>query len=178
MDTMKFGEWLQIIASLGVIAGLILVAYELEQNRQHAIGESIIGANNATRSRYVTEVESDISQAYIKSYTSPDDLTDEEIFRLNAYLSFVIEQYGEWEALYEVGVLRYSGVESMDDDIRLFLTSRFGRAWYEVNRDWLSSDYPKIVQKLDQELKVRPVRQSPPVVEAIRSRLQDDSFAQ
>jgi hypothetical protein len=178
VDSAKISDWVQIVASLGVIAGLLLVAYELNQDRSHAIGASIVSGNDATRLRYVTEIESGIADSFIKSFKSPDDLSDEEIFRLNSYLAFIVEQYGEWEALYEVGVLRYSGAENMDEDIRLRFTGRYGRAWYAAHRSWVASTYPKIAEKLDRELESRPIMESPPDIEAVRSQLSENDLPQ
>jgi len=166
----RISDWLQIGTSLGVIAGLLLVAYELNQNTRQSYGESIRGIHDGTRVRYMAEIETNIPNLYIKAFENPDELSAEEIQRLSSYLQLIIDTYIEWENMYELGIVRYSGAEAIAAEVNLHFASRFGRAWLAANRFWIKSS---IVEVLDRELEAIPVLESPPEIDAIKSNLQD-----
>jgi hypothetical protein len=85
MQTAKLNDWLQILASCGVLIGLFVVAYELKQNTAIAAAEHsremfIVWTNVAAM-----DIETDIGTVVVKSVDQPDNLTAEELFRLNSW---------------------------------------------------------------------------------------------
>ncbi len=168
MKQSNLHDWIQSVAPIGVVAGLLLVAYELNQNTQQLYGEGIRGVHIGYRTQAVSELETDIHSLMVKSFEDPEGLTAEEILKLNTYYILIYDTYLEWENMYEIGSIRYSGVENFRGEIDVLFSSRFGRAWYASNRSWLP---PKFVEILDQELDGRPIQDAPPTVEAIRAQL-------
>ena len=170
MDGDRINKWLSLVANVGVLCGLILVAYEIRQSTQQATGESIIELQGAYREILISDYETDIAEHLVKSYSNPDELTDTEIVQLSSYLSTIIGWHHMYFDLHELGVTRYDATADLIEDSDYYFTGPFGRAWYAENRFWME---PSVVAVLDHELEVRPVRATPPYTEEIRSRLRN-----
>ena len=167
MNSAKLNDWLQIVAAIGVIGGLLLVAYELRQNTEHAISESVRVLYAEYRTIIKSEYESDIAELLVKSIEQPKNLTDAEILKVSAYLTALIGFYDQHHSLYELGVLEYDGLQDLEGEVDFILTSKLGRAWFADNRDWMQAE---VARTIEQQLEVLPVRTEAPVA-SIRSKL-------
>ena len=167
MNSAKLNDWIQIIAALGVIGGLLLVAYELRQNTEHAISESVRVLYAEYRTIIKSEYESDIAELLVRAIEQPEDLTDAEILKVSAYLSALVGFYDQHFSLHELGVVGNDGLDNLADEVDFLLTSKLGRAWFDDNKGWMQ---PEVAATIEQQLKNLPVRTKAPV-EDIRSKL-------
>ena len=93
---MRKSRWidgLQFFASLGVLAGLILVAYEIRQNNDLAQADAVRAMLVGWQQIAISEYETDIVSIYIKSIEDPENLTPAEIGKMSAWLTVVVNQY-------------------------------------------------------------------------------------
>ncbi len=88
MQKSKINEWLQISASLGVLAGLLLVAYEIREFNRVATSESVREIEDCFNDVYMSEYETNISELIVKSVEEPGQLSAAEKLKLN----------GQWES--------------------------------------------------------------------------------
>ena len=167
VNSEKLNDWMQIIAAAGVIGGLLLVAYELRQNTQHVIGETVRVLYVEYRTIVRSEYESDIAALVVKCIEQPQDLTDSEILEVSAYLTVIIGFYDQHYDLHELGVVQSSGLNSLKEEVDYVFTSRFGRAWFAANKDWMQ---PEVAETIERQLEIMPIRTTAPV-ENIRSQL-------
>jgi hypothetical protein len=87
MNVEKINAWLSLGASLGILAGLILVAVQIQQATDVARAEFLsVGFEAAMKSNELI-VGENLSNAWIKAMTNSDQITDEEILIISAYLS-------------------------------------------------------------------------------------------
>jgi hypothetical protein len=150
MDTSKVNDWLQIIASLGVLAGLILVAFELKQNTAVAEAEH-------SRVTYLTwldiaaiEMEGDLGRVVIKSYEEPDELTGEDLYSLNAWLISIMSLYAYGSDAMELDIsIQFSVID--EDYARYLFGTRYARHWFERNRSWLGAANVEVIERVIQE---------------------------
>jgi hypothetical protein len=175
--TMRKDKWidgLQLIASVAVLAGLILVAYEIRQNNDLAEADSVRAMLVGWQQIAISEYETDIAEIYVKSFEEPENLTPAEIGKMSAWLTVVMNQYVLTFAMYErnLGYNYGDMVNSPEDELlggfEYYFGSHFGRSWYLENRGWIESE---IVEILDREMEARPVQSGVSYVERIRSRL-------
>ena len=94
MDSSKIGHWLQISGNIGILCGLIFVAFQLHQDRQlKGIEMTMQQLDNALAVRLALFGD-EAYQALIKSVTDPDELSPED--------AMVLAQiYGAELTLYE-----------------------------------------------------------------------------
>jgi len=176
MQTSKLNDQLQLLASVGVLAGLLLVAYEIRRNNTLAEAESIRTMLEGWDRVFISQYETDISELITKSREEPKNLTTAEIEKLDGWLSAVSNQYlVTFEMSYRD--LGYGGVgnpfdpaEDMAAAAENYYGTAFGRSWYEENKFWFT---PIMREVVDREL--AKARSDPHVSQAerIKSRLME-----
>jgi hypothetical protein len=152
MQTSKLNERLQLFASLSVLVGLLLVAYEVRQNNVIAEAEAISAMQSGWELLSISEYETDISELRVKSLNEPENLTEPEIYKLTSWLVAVTTQLDRQIEFAERG-LTYGGGADLEYEIEaafgFYVNNRFGRAWYVGNRNWID---PKITEIWDDKL--------------------------
>lgn len=174
MQISRVNEKLQFFAAVGVLAGLILVAYEIRQNNDLAEADAVRAMLAGWQQIAISEYATDISNLYIKSLEEPENLTPAEIGKMSAWLTAVMNQYMLTFAMYDRGLgyssggVDYNPVDELVNGFEYYFGSRFGRSWYLENREWLDS---QVLDVMDREMEARPVESGPIYVERIKSRL-------
>jgi hypothetical protein len=167
-------DGMQLIASVGVLTGLILVAYEIRQNNDLAEADSVRAMLVGWQQIAFSEYETDIVEIYIKSNEDPENLTPAEVGKMSAWLTVVMNQYMLTFSMYErnlgynYGVVGSGPKDELLQGFEYYFGSRFGRSWYIENRGWIHSE---IVEVLDREMEASPVQSGDSYIERIRSRL-------
>ena len=168
MQNSKIGEWLQIIASLGVFVGLLLVAYEIRESNRVALSEGSRAVSEIFGELLRSEYETDIHDLLAKSNENPEELSFADMMKLNAYFTAIVGAYNQWEGAYDLGTSRKNSLEDLKEGTNFYFGSKFGRAWFNENKGWIS---PEIANVIAAELEAAPgwgYRQS---LERIRSQL-------
>jgi hypothetical protein len=168
MQDSKISEWLQIIASLGVLAGLLLVAYEIRESNRVAISEGSRAVSEIFSELSRSEYETDIYDLLAKSIENPGELSLADTMKLNSYFSTIIQTFGLWEGAYELGTARQDALENLKQNTNFYFGSKFGRAWFDVNRSWIR---PEIADVIATELNATPGWGVPLSAERIKSGL-------
>ena len=167
MHKLSLESWIQIIASVGLVLGLILVAYELRENRLFAMAEarrsSISEWANVSRAQY----ESEIFEVYVKSFEAPEELSSAEILKMGSWMTSTVGLYDLQYRMYEIG-LADDPTADLVSDFQYYFGSRFARAWYEENKGWLS---PRLVEVVDREMGRQQVETRSEYVESLRARI-------
>lgn len=170
---MSLETWIQVIASIGVVAGLILVAYELRENRLFAIAEAKRSAISEWANVSRAQFESEIFEVYVKSFESPESMSSAEMLKMGSWLTSTVGLFDLQYRMYEIG-LADDPTADLVNDFQYYLGSRFARAWYAENRSWLS---PHLVEVIDNEIVKTPVETKSSYIEGLRSLLEADGKA-
>lgn len=150
MDTAKLNDWLQIAAAVGVITGLVLVAYELRLSNRIAWEQA--SADALERWDRVNEfmLVPGTAELMLRAHKG-EELSQEETVKLNAFadvaLSTILHEY----RIYKTGTLDLpQGFESAYNGvIQFYLGDQYGRRRWEVVRfSW----QPEFVQIVDSAL--------------------------
>jgi hypothetical protein len=135
MDSSKLGNWLQILGNLGLIAGLVLVAVQINQNTEMTRAQMLSeGWITAADNLYARAGENPAS-AIARAQTDPVQLTHEDLIVLDALVS------AEWLRAIRVEVLSSLGYEvfPIEDMSRLFVRQQLGNpfaiAWWASSVD-------------------------------------------
>ena len=174
MRQSRWVDGLQFFASLGVLAGLILVAYEIRQNSDLAEADSVRAMLVGWQQIAMSEYETDIVNIHVKSIEDPENLTAVEIGKLSAWLTVVMNQYMLTFSMHERGLgYNYRDIDNGPEaelvgGFEYYFGSRFGRSWYIENKSWIDSELTEI---LDREMEKTPTQSSVSYAERIRSRL-------
>jgi len=171
MRESKRHDWLQLAGLFGVIAGLVLVAYEVRQANTIAEAEAIRSLYEGWDNVQIPGFESEFFEIYVKSFEDPQSLSSVEIMKMDAWLASHLNQYDRQLVMQKLDLDPYDAVEHFLGSFDVYFGSEFSRAWYVKGaRYWLE---PELVEVIDREIAARPVQSSPKFVEDIRSLILD-----
>lgn len=126
----KLGQWLQVSANIGILAGLILVGLQINQNTElmrlsfYSTEEDGFLAMGATLSGET------LATAWAKAIEEPESLTTAEMVQLEGYLQNVWTQIGRRDYLYEEGLYEVSGESNIAWLAKRTFGNTFARAWW------------------------------------------------
>ena len=125
-------RWLNVTANLGVLAGLILVIFEMRQNQE-------LMKVNLTNDYYSSYAQAEMIFAgenlpavWEKSLVDPKNLSLKEMRILEAHTYSPITRWINLYRLYEAGILEKTFWQSqVNVDASYYLGSPYGRAYWE-----------------------------------------------
>ena len=122
-------EWVNVGAAISVLAGLLLVAYELRQNNELAKAETVRALWELDSELRQLELQSDILPLLRTSVDEPSPLTDEEIDRLDTYLALAMQNQlsvATMRDTYGLAAAEATIEVQAADIVDSFVLSRFG----------------------------------------------------
>ncbi|WOJ92068.1 hypothetical protein R0135_09745 [Congregibacter variabilis] len=135
MKLSQFNDYVQTLATIGAIAGLILVAYEIRQSTRIAVAESYRDGYVAINDLILSGLESGIAGPLIKAETQPDALTPEEKMAISLWLEAnyrtIANEYSQIEVLAVDAQEEYRAFDQYVERVapRIF-ASAWSRAWF------------------------------------------------
>ncbi len=135
--SMKQSDWIQLLSSLAIIAGIILVIVELRQAEQLARAQLTSDYVETMNGVHGSVLGEDLASALSKACLNPEELTLEETYILDSYyftqanlvsrMILLTERDGLYEEDYWTGQLSH---------LRTAFSSSYGRAWFkQIDQD-------------------------------------------
>jgi hypothetical protein len=159
MNLSKLNEWLQLLASIAVLAGIVLVAWELEQNNELAQAESVraLWSENGDVIRF--EMEFGIPSLFRRSIEDPHSLTDDEIIQLAKYLQLVMNHQINVAVMEKRYGLAIGDVDLEAKDLaEEYFGGELARSWFFANEYWLTLWEPEFIAALKEAIETTPVQ--------------------
>ncbi len=139
-------------ASIGVLAGIILLAYEINQATLTTRAEII----NSYQDRWVTLdlswQDREIAATWAKALEDPNELTLTEMIQLNGFMWSYFDHIDTNRLLWALGVLddrSQTQEEIISVNTYIFFGNKFSLAWLEENRENIG---PRTMEIVDQVL--------------------------
>jgi hypothetical protein len=149
MNREAISDWIQIIGMIGVIAGLLLVTYELRQNRQIARAELNSQQLDHMGSIYGAFRNPDFAAVFQKSLAQPDSLTPNEKLMMDGHFRDLINLLRRDNSMYVLGVYEDNTDFWAGWVVRYGLGTKFGRQWWSQNKDRTGRIGTKIDEALE-----------------------------
>ena len=86
----RLNNWLQVLTNVAIVAGLVIVVYELNQTRQLAHAQIQVDQSMRGTSRSVAVMGEDPREALAKAAFRPEDLVEEDAVTLDAYYNLIV----------------------------------------------------------------------------------------
>jgi len=146
MKKIDLGQSIAILANVGVIAGIVFLALELNQNSKQLglelewqINDRIIQNNRGLMGENPTPI-------FVKSVIAPEELTYEEFTVAGALVFNFLSTWEDRYFLYQAGLADEEEWKSyIDDDIDLTLGYRFAQVFWEESKDYFEPDFVEYV---------------------------------
>jgi hypothetical protein len=156
MEISKANDWMQLAASVAVLIGILLLAQELRQNNSLAEAEMVNDIYKGWQEIDRLNFESGAMTLFAKSVEKPDELTDAEIMRLDAWFTMILNVYSRQSSMHFRYGLAIDPTDNLSRSARWLFSGRFARAWFSANSDMLRND-PKMFEIIDREIRAYPV---------------------
>ena len=151
MNSSRLNSTLTHLGNLGVLAGIILVAVQINQNS--ALVEAQLESDEAA-----AWVEIDASKqgenfgdVLAKAIERPEDLTLSEMVALDGYLYSYLDQLWRREQLYGIG-LGNDLEDEIRGSIRDFFGNRFAQAWWAETKFKFGADFIQTFERVLREV--------------------------
>ncbi len=131
MNSGKLNDWLQVAANVGIIAGLVLVGFQLKQNSDLLKTQMMYEESNRAID-IETQVVGELgAEAWAKSITDPKNLSLSEQRVVEALLWSYTEQLRATHMLAELGLLSDADWrQRVESDSAFYLANPYGRTWW------------------------------------------------
>lgn len=104
MDTDRLTRWLTLLANIGVIAGIVVLAVEIQQSNRIAIASTEIEVRNSFDNLNVAIFsDPNLTELLVRLSDVDAQVTPEEDFRIYAYVLSAINTWLGIEAAYANG---------------------------------------------------------------------------
>jgi len=146
----RVNSWLSLIASVGILVGLILVAIELNQNTDQLRLQLTFQANQKIFENNRDLLGDNPTPAFAKAITDPENLTYEEFLTADSYVLNLLNEWEDRFFIYEAGLIPDRDWKShIDVNIYWILGNRFAQTRWHAFK---STFEPEFVQYIDQAL--------------------------
>ena len=163
MDTDKVNRGLTLAANVGVIGGLILVAFQINQNTQ-------ITRAQITNDYYLADMQlelammgDDPASSWTKAVYTPNELTNEDAAVVDRYFNFGLVQIQRLQKMHELG-LADEDWESRIGYLGWHFGNEVGRRWWTYSKEGFPDDF---VQTVDEVLTIGEYRDNQDLLDAL-----------
>jgi hypothetical protein len=128
--------WLTLLSNIGVVAGFVLIAFQLQQNTKALQVQGAALSSNANIAAESALMGENVASAFAQAYREPRNLTDEQLMQVQGYLTT------SFNAIQQTYFNYNSGIASEEE----WLTSKryaveqlrwsVGRAYWNATRDF------------------------------------------
>ncbi len=148
MDTDKVNRRLTLAANVGVLGGLVLVAFQINQYTQITKAQMTNDYFLADMQLELAMMGDDPASSWTKAVYTPNDLTNEDAAVVDRYFNYGMVQVQRLQKMYDLGLVD----EDWKDRIGYLgwhLGNEVGRRWWAFSKETLPDD---LVQTVDEIL--------------------------
>ena len=154
----RLNQWLTLIASVGVLVGIVFLAIEIRQNtnslelnRQIALAEAYATRNNTVQDAQVeAAISPDFGEIFVKWERGGNNvLTEAELFRITSWETARLFRIESQYIMWEQGLLDREFIENLRE-----ITRRSAPGWRELGLVWIAHgglrrEIEKTLEELD-----------------------------
>jgi hypothetical protein len=149
MNLDQVNKWLTLVANLGVVAGIVLVAVQLHLNTEAIRLQNAYDLNVGLRSADIALIGDTGAAAYGIALVKPADLTEAQLMQLWSYLDIPgSSALNTWIA-YQAGSVSGDDWTSAKSQFISYMNFDAGRIWWKYAKVDLP---PQFAKEIDQAL--------------------------
>jgi len=130
MDSSKLANWLQIGGNIGIVIGLILVAVQIKQSSELAHAQLVSEGHAIAMSIQLALAGEEPGIAWSKAIHRPEELTDDDLMKLEAMLRASWYATTRAEYMYELGMSSATAAFRAEAFVWDFLDNPIALAWW------------------------------------------------
>jgi hypothetical protein len=154
---------------ISVVAGLLLVAYQINQATSIASAQARAEYSAGWRSVDSTRQSENFAEVMAKSIYHPDELTPGEILELDAYYIGILDQIQSAKANWEAGIRRSDWQVTVDFVARSYFGNEFSRTWWNLAKEgYARSEGDQFVATIDAAMEASDSDGQKRLIDALR----------
>ena len=154
---------------LSVVAGLLLVAYQINQANNFASAQARAEFSAGWRSVDSTRQSDNFGEVLAKSIYHPYELTPGEILELDAYYTGVLDQIQSAKANWEAGVRSSHWQVTVDFLAPAYFGNEFSRTWWNFSKvGYARGEGEKFVATIDAAIEAAEPDRQKRLIEALQ----------
>jgi hypothetical protein len=149
MNTEKLNSWLGLLANIGVIAGIVILSFEIRQSTEVAISSAELDVSNMQTEFHLRLAENaDLARLFNVGLRNPEQLTDVEIaqFEFMVAGSFLFME-GAYKQ-YQRGFLPEDGWTPYEGLIHFYMDRPLSRSWWFTRSTVFSPEFEMTVSDI------------------------------
>ena len=147
MNMTKINPWLNLAANVGVIAGLVLVAVQINQNSEITRAQIANDYFLADMNLELKMMGEDPASSWVKAVYTPDEITEQDAVILDRYFNYGVVQILRLQEMNELG-LAPDDWEDRVDYLSWHLGNEVGRRWWAYSKSGWPEDKAKHIDGL------------------------------
>jgi len=128
-------EIAEVTGVVSVVAGLMLVAYQINQATRIASAQARAEYSAGWRSVDATRQSENFAEVLAKSIYHPNELTPGEVLELDAYYTGIMDQIESAKANWEAGIRSSHWSTTVDFLAPTYFGNEFARAWWNQSKE-------------------------------------------
>ncbi len=155
MNIERLASWLQITANIGILGGLILVGFQLQQNSEILRAQMLSAESRSVIDQEMQIIGEEGATAWVSAMSDPSNVSPEHHRIMEAIYWNTIESWRHTEQLANSDLVDVDPLSRVTQEAAFYFGNTYGRAWWAVRRDGalISDELKKIV---DEEINTRP----------------------
>jgi hypothetical protein len=155
LDLERISGWLQLAANVGILGGLILVGFQLQQNSEILQAQMMSAESRSVIDQEMQVIGEQGAAAWVSAMTDPTNVSAEHHRIMEAIFWSAIESWRHIEELADLGLADVDPRTRVTQEAPWYFGNSYGRAWWITRRaDSVLSDELKIV--IDEAVKKYP----------------------
>jgi len=142
VESSKLGAWLQVAAHVGILAGLIIVGFQMKQASDLQRTQILRDETTAYMANEMSLIGEGFAAVWAKSIESPESLTLEELRLLDSYMwSHYVYRWMCNYRLHQAGLLDEADWKrEVKIDAPYIFGNRYGKAWWANQKEHITLD--------------------------------------
>lgn len=172
MDLERVSGWLQIAANVGILGGLVLVGFQLQQNSEILQAQMMSAESRSVIDQEMQVIGEQGAAAWVSAMSDPKNVSAEHHRIMEAIFWSAVESWRHIEELSNLGLADVDPRTRVTQEAPWYFGNSYGRAWWITRR---------AESALSDELKVvvdEAVKKYPNFNQELQDRLTDEIYRQ
>ena len=135
MKIEKLASWLQVIANVGILGGLILVGFQLNQNSEILQAQMMSAESRSVIDQELQIIGEEGAKAWVSAMSDPGNVSPEHHRIMEAIFWSTVESWRHTEELGNLDLVDVDPHARVADEAGWYFGNTYGRAWWTVRRD-------------------------------------------
>jgi hypothetical protein len=160
------------LANMGVIVGLVLVAYQINQAIEITRAQLINDYYIADMQLEMKMMGENPEESFAKAVFDEEALTQQDLAVLDRYFNYGMVQLTRLREMQELGYVSETDLQKRIDYLGWHLGNPAGRRWWE---EYKKDNSDELIQAVENMLRERPIGENRRMLDAMSKKLASDA---